>query len=489
MPKKEKKHTKKIKRKNSIKSNREFSIVKYFFIGLFALLIGNVCYFQIFEAEQTINNSYNKRQHVFSESVIRGTIYSSDGKVLAQTITDESGNEVRHYPYNEIFAHAVGYSTNGTTGVESIANFSLLRSNSSVFTKVYNFFHGYKNPGNSVVTTFDTELQKTAYEALGENDGAVLVMEPQTGKILAMVSKPDYNPNTILTDYEELVSKGENNESGSALFNRATQGSYTPGSVFKIFTVLEYYRQNSNYEAYRYTCQGKITVGHVCIRCFEEKEHGDLNLQDAFAYSCNGAFSTMGLTLDMDRFAQSCNDLLFDANLPINYPYTKSQFSLNGESTTDEIMRGSFGQHTTTVSPLHMLLITSAIANDGVLMQPYVVEKVVNDNGNVITLNEGLTYGVLLLQDEAEFIQECMRRTVEYGTATSLQSEEYVAYGKTGSAQISDSNDDTHAWFVGYAEDANGNQIAVAVIVEKKGLGSTYATPIAKKIFESYFSK
>ncbi len=489
MPKKEKRNTNKGKRKNNIKFNKEFAVVKYFFVGLFLLLIGNVCYFQIFKAEQTINNAYNKRQHTFSETVVRGTIYSADGKVLAQTIVDESGNEVRNYPYHEIFAHAVGYCTNGSTGVESIANFSLLRSNSSVFTKIYNFIEGNKNLGNDVITTFDSEVQKAAYEALGKNDGAVIVMDPKTGEILAMVSKPDFDPNTILTDYEQLIATGNEQESGSALFNRATQGSYTPGSVFKIFTTLEYYRQNSNFESYQYVCNGKATVGHVCIRCFEEKEHGELNLEKAFAYSCNGAFSTMGLTMDMERFRQSCEQLLFNTSLPISYPYTKSFFELNQLSTTDEIMRGSFGQHTTTVSPLHMLLITSAIANDGILMQPYVVEKVVNDAGRVISLNEGQTYGELLSQSESEFLQNCMRATVEYGTAKSLQSKDYIAYGKTGSAQVSDVNDDTHAWFVGYAEDENGKQIAIAVIVEKKGLGSTYATPIAKIIFDLYFLK
>ncbi len=489
MPEKEKKKRKTDARKKKNNGNREFVLVTYFFVAIFVALILYICFFQFFRAETVINNSYNKRQNLFSATVTRGSIYSADGKVLAETIIDENGNEVRHYPYNEIFAHAVGYSTNGNTGVEAIGNFSLLRSNTSIFNKVYNFLYENKNPGDSVITTFDSELQKIAYEAMGDYDGAVVVMDPKTGEILTMVSKPDFDPNTIVTDYESIISEGENGETGSALYNRVTQGSYTPGSIFKIITTLEYVRQNTNHASYKFDCTGEVTVENVCIHCVNQTAHGPLNLTTAFARSCNCAFSTMGLTMDMDRFAKTCEQLYFNRPLPTQYPSTESVFAVDGKSNTAEIMRASFGQHTTTVSPWHMMLIVSAIANDGVLMKPKVIDRVVNDSDALVLEYKNEEYEVLLSQGEAKYLQECMRAGVELGSAQRLQSDIYTAYGKTGSAQVSDVNDDTHGWFVGYATDDEGNQIAIAVIVEKRGHGSTYAVPIAKKVFDYYFSE
>lgn len=471
------------------KINREFAVVSSFFVIIFAALMIHVCYYQFFCSETVINNAYNKRPFVFADKVERGSIYSADGKVLAETVVDGKGNEVRTYPYNEIFAHAVGYSTNGTTGIESIANFSLLRSNTSVIKKICNFFAGKKHQGDSIITTFDSSLQQIAYEAMGEYDGAVIVMDPSNGNILAMVSKPDFNPNTILTDYDKLIGEGENGETGSALFNRATQGSYTPGSIFKVITTIEYLRQYSDDHSYHYACNGEVTVQNVCIHCVNNKAHGELTLESAFAYSCNGAYSTMGLNLNIDQFNNTCRQLLFNGRLPIPYPYTESIFELDNQSSTAAIMRASFGQHTTTVSPLHMLLITSAIANDGVLMTPRVIDRVVNENGVLIDKYPEEAYGSLLTKQEAEYIQKYMEATVAYGTAKALKSEEYTAAGKTGSAQVSDINENTHAWFIGYAYDEDGKQIAIAVIVENRGYGSTYAVPVAKKIFDVYFSK
>lgn len=475
--------------KKKTTKNREFAIITYFFVFIFLALILHVVFFQVFRAETVINNAYNKRQNLFAQSTIRGSILSADGEILAQTLVEDNGEEIRNYPYREVFAHAIGYSTNGTTGVEGIANFSLLRSNTSIFNQVYNFLYGYKNPGDTVVTTFDAALQQVAYEALGDYDGAVIAMDPKTGEILTMVSKPDYDPNIIATNYEDLIAEGEDGTTGSVLYNRATQGSYTPGSIFKIITTLEYVRQNTNHSSYTYDCQGEVTVDNTCIHCVNDKAHGMLDLTHAFAYSCNCAYSTMALTLDLDRYTQTCNGLLFNSELPIAYPYTKSSFDLGSNPSVAAIMRTGFGQHTTTVSPLHMLLITSAIANDGTLMKPMVVDKVMNDAEITVTDYKSEAYGALMTEKEAAFLQECMAAGVSVGSARGLQSDLYTAYGKTGSAQVSDENDDTHGWFVGYATDEEGNQIAIAVIVEKKGHGSTYAVPIAKKVFEAYFSK
>ena len=222
--------------KNSIKTgkkkkntkNREFAVITYSFLALFICLMGYFSYFQFFKSEEFINNPYNTRQETFAQKIVRGQILTNDGQVLAETVTDNEGNETRRYPYGSIFSHIVGYSTKGKSGIESLANFNLLRSNTAFLDKVGDEMQGEKSPGDNVVTTLDYGLQATAYDALGYYKGAIVVLEPSTGKILAMVSKPDFDPNTIAADWDNLTA---DDNTDAALLNRATQGLYPPGST------------------------------------------------------------------------------------------------------------------------------------------------------------------------------------------------------------------------------------------------------------------
>ncbi len=470
--------------KKENRNNREFTIIAYFFIALFVSLIIYLCYFQIVESETVINNTYNKRIELFADKVIRGDILSREGEVLATTSLDSEKKETRVYPYKKIFAHAIGFSTNGTTGLEDIANFELLRTHSFIGTQIVNLLTGNKSTGDTVVSTFSASLQKTAYEALANYDGAVIAMDPESGELLCMVSKPDFDPNEIINNYDKIIGEDEDS---SALLNRATQGSYTPGSTFKIFTTLEYFRENGIDANFEYTCDGSYSYNDVIIHCVNNKKHGQLDLEDAFAHSCNSAYSKIGLSLDMEGFKAYSKKLLFNSKLPTDYPYKKSNFSLDKNSDTASIMQGSIGQDKITLSPLHLLLITSAICNDGVVMKPYEIIKVVNDQGTSVTEYSKEEYKTILSKEYAAKLKEYMLETVESGTATSLQSKNYTAGGKTGSAEVSDSSDDTHSWFVGFAENEEGKKIAIAVIVERKGNGSKYAVPIAKKVFDQYF--
>ena len=232
------------------KRNKEFTVVTYAFFLLFFLLIGYFVYFMVFKSESAINHPYNKRQDSFEKYIVRGSIFSADGKVLAETKKDSEGKETRIYPYQNLFAHAIGYSKNGKAGVESIANFQLLRSNSFIAERIMNEVKGEQNIGDMVYTTYLYDLQKAAYDALGNYKGAVIAIEPSTGKILAMVSKPDFDPNTIVTDWDRLLKL---DPADSVLINRATQGSYAPGSVFKIFTTTEYLEEHQDdYLSFQY---------------------------------------------------------------------------------------------------------------------------------------------------------------------------------------------------------------------------------------------
>lgn len=217
-------------------------VITYFVVFIFIAMMAYLVKYVVFDANTTIANSYNKRQSLYAENVTKGKIISSDGVVLAETKVDSEGNETRVYPYGSMFAHVVGYDSNGQSGLELSANYYLLTSNQNILYKVYHALTDEKDMGNNVITTLDYNLQSTAYNALGNNDGAVIVIEPDTGKILAMVSKPDYDPN----DIDNVIAESSDSDS-SCLLNRATQGLYPPGSTFKILTTLEYIRENPDY--------------------------------------------------------------------------------------------------------------------------------------------------------------------------------------------------------------------------------------------------
>lgn len=477
------------KKKNN-KSNREFVIVTYFFLALFLCLIGYIVSFQVLQAETVINNPYNKRQTIFAQSIIRGKIESADGKVLAKTkVSSKTGKETRVYPAGNMFAHAVGFSTNGNTGIESFANFQLLRTHSFIGNQLMNMLSQKKNQGDTVVSTLSYKLQQAAYQGLGGYEGAVVALNPKTGKILCMVSKPDFDPNQVAEHYESIAGTDAEGKESSVLLNRTTQGSYTPGSTFKIFTTLEYLKEHGNNAEFNYHCTGAKTEGGTTIHCYGGEVHGDVDLKHLFAESCNCGYAEMGLSLDIASFQKLTKKMLFDRSLPVEYPYTKSKFSLNADSSTASIMMGSFGQDKITVSPIHLAMVAGAISNKGILMKPYSIDHVENDAGELVSENDPKKYKQLLSPQTARVMRRFMRETVRSGTATALQSGSYRAGGKTGSAQVSDSSDDTHSWFVGYAKNKKGKSIAIAVIVEKQGNGSRFAVPIAKNVFDAYFDK
>jgi peptidoglycan glycosyltransferase len=482
MAKKEKKWN----RTKKSSKNREFAVITYTFLAAFLCLMGYFAYFQFVRSEDFINNPYNTRQEILAAQVVRGKILSADGKTLAETLTDADGEETRSYPYGRMFAHVVGYSTSGRTGIESIANFNLLRSNTFFLEKTAEELQGEKSAGDNVITTLNYELQSVAYDALGSYDGAVIVLEPSTGKILAMVSKPDYDPNNIAAEWEELVSEDNNS---SVLLNRATQGLYPPGSTFKIFTTLEYIHENPEYSSYSFQCSGIFSLDDQSIRCYNGISHGTVDLRSSFANSCNASYASIGTTLDLDSFAKLCENMLFNTELPTSFAYSESSFSLDAQTSSEaEIMQTAIGQGKTLVTPFHMALVTAAIANDGVLMNPYVIDHTENEDGAIVKEYEPSTYGSLMTTDDAKLLQQYMHYVVEEGTGKKLQSESYEAYGKTGSAEFKDDSSSCHSWFVGYAHHWEKEDIAVAVLVEDSGSGSEYAVPIAKQIFDSYYA-
>lgn len=466
------------------KKDTEYVVVSYFFVLIFVSLIGYLIYFNTVLKDDILSSSYNRRQNQAAETIIRGDIKSLDGETLAYTDVDSEGNETRIYPYDDLFAHAVGYMNNGKGGLEAIANYHLLTSHAFILERIQNEFLEEKNDGDTVVATLDYSLQKTAYDALGDYKGAVVVIEPSTGRILSMVSKPDYDPNTLEQNWESIV----NDENSSVLVNRATQGQYPPGSIYKIITSLSYLREKGRIDSYHYDCKGELTIGEHTIHCYAGTVHGNETFREAFASSCNTSFAQIGLELGANALEKTSNDLLFNAKLPVELTYKKSEFQLDSTAGDATIMQTSFGQGETLVSPMHMALITCAIANGGTLMKTYMIDHIENNNGDLVSTTKPKAYRTLMTPEEAQVLSELMEQVVTSGTASKLNDHSYTAAGKTGSAEFykEDGSIGTHSWFVGFSN-VDQPDIVVCVLAEGAGTGSSVAVPIAEKIFNAYY--
>lgn len=466
-------------------TNRNILLITYLMVGLFISMIGYFGYFLQVRGETVINNSYNARLDRFSDRIIRGELLSHDGQILARTEVDEDGSERRVYPYGPLFAHSVGYSDHGKTGLEALANFYLLSSHMNLIEQTVNEFSGVKNIGDNVITTLDVDLQQTASDALGGRRGAVIVMEPDTGKILAMISRPEYDPNTLGADWDFLIS-GENTE--AQLLNRATQGLYPPGSTFKILTILEYIREHPDtWREYTFDCDGIYECGDYTISCYHGNVHGHQTLEQAFANSCNGAFAALGQELDAGAMHDLAEQLLFNQELPLSLAYSKGSFTMNTGADTWEILQTSIGQGNTQITPMHNAMITAAIANGGILMKPYLLERVESAAGEEVKRFLPESAGSLMTADEAEALSGLMRLVVTEGTGSAVRTDAYSVAGKTGSAEF-ETGRETHAWFTGFAP-AENPRLAVTVVVEEAGSGGQVAAPIARSIFDRYFSR
>ena len=450
-------------------------------------------YFLVTESKSIINNPYNTRIDLLAKKVSRGTIYGRNGEVLAETIVDEDGKEIRYYPFGSLFVHMVGYNTHGKSGVEYSMNYELLTSKTGFFKKLVNDFKGKKDEGNSVHTTLDARLQKAAYDALGEYKGAVVVLEPSTGKILAMVSKPDFDPNNITELWQTLINEEGALEDGTvdetsdaAMLNRATQGLYEPGSVFKIITTLAYIREYPDtWREFTHDCSdGIFKDGGVKISCYHGKAHGENSLEKAFALSCNGAFAEIGNQISFELISDTCDSLGMNVVLNGSVASLTNRFTLEEDSPKWEYLQTMIGQGGTAITPFYGAMLAGTIANSGTAMIPYMIDYVAAPNGDIITEYVPQMYGAWMTEEEAGILGELMRGCVTEGTAYSLNSLEAECYGKTGTAETQ--AEKPNAWFVGYAVTEGKADIAISVIVEESGSGSEYAVPVAKAVIEEY---
>lgn len=473
--------------KKNKKKNMPMVITTYFTVAVIVSMIGYIILFIQKDAEAVIANSRNIRQDDFANVVERGDIITSDGVVIASSATDKNGNTTRVYPYDNMFAHLVGYDKYGRAGLELSGNFYMLRSHVNIFERVYKQLKEEKNRGDNLVTTVDFNLQEAAYNALSNCNGAVVAIEPSTGKVKVMLSKPDYNPNNIDELWEYLDT--EEGSKSTVLLNRATSGMYAPGSTFKVISLLEYIRENPNtYDSYTYHCTGSDIFDAVDIHCYDSTAHGDETLKDTLAYSCNSSFANLGTTFDYKKYRETADSLLFNCELPYQGAYSESYFEIDKDSNASELPQTVIGQGETRITPLHNAMIFSAIANKGKLMKPYLIDKISNDDGGTVKKFVPEEYGQLITEKEADILTEYMKSVCEYGTAAwYFDGASYETAGKTGTAEY-DNEGGCNSWFVGFSNPDNP-ELVVSVIVEDYNLNGISATYVARQIFDAYYSK
>ncbi len=447
----------------------------FLIIGLMAYIV----HFMVTEKDQVIANAANSRLDKYAAEVIRGEIVTSDGKTVA-----ENDGEKRYYPYDNLFAHVVGYSEYTKAGIELVGNYYLSESHANIIERFINTLREEKNEGDTVVSTLNYKMQRTAYDALGGADGAVVVMEPDTGKILAMVSKPDFNPNDIDEVWKE--ANDEENDS-SVLLNRATQGLYPPGSTFKVLTTLSFMRQKPlKYKKYHYDCASEEEIFNgVSVHCYGRHVHGEEDLSEALSNSCNQAFADIGVQLNVDKWRDTLESFLFNKSLPYMDASAESKFYLDGKSDKGYIPQTAFGQGDTLITPLHNAMIMSTIANGGLMMKPYFIDSIENYKGTRIKKFSPDSYDTLMTAEEVDTIIPYLRKVVTEGTAADyFAGASYEAAGKTGTAEYANGDHD-YSWFVGF-NDVDNPEVVVSVLVEESDVNGVKAAAVARSLFDQY---
>lgn len=457
--------------------NKPLNRIKWMFFILFGGLSFYILYWTIFLSDTLMVNEYNPRLGLIEASVKRGAIVDRNGEILASSELTENGYE-RKYPFDNLFVHTVGYVDHGKSGLEKKYDLALIRSGDNLFEKLMRELNGNIVIGNTLKTTLDVTLQEIARQGLGSYRGAVVAMDPQTGGILAMVSSPDFSANNVADIYDEIAVDDEE----ASLLNRGTQGLYPPGSTFKVVTSIAYLENHAPSDFY-YFCEGQDIIGSKSIHCYGNQAHGWVDLEAAFALSCNTSFAKISTELSKTRLKEISEQFLLNAPIEFDLETKASRFVLGEESTSDEMVVTVIGQGETEMTPLNDLLIAAAVAGQGTVKAPHLIQGIYNEAGDEVFAYEVRDYATIMTPAMAKQIAAYMAKTSSEGTAKDLNSLSYPVASKTGTAETDDELD--HAWYIGYAP-LDNPQIAIAIIVENSGSGSKFAVPIAKSMYQAY---
>ncbi len=457
--------------------NKRLVFVMVFFVALFMTLALYLVYFQLFKRSDIENDSHNRRLWVNEDNIKRGSIYDRNGNVLAYSEEDSDGSQYRIYNYGKSASSVTGYSskTYGKTGIEKSYNKELLAlsgENLSNFRKMV-----VKNDtGYDVHLSLDQNIQEIVYEHIKDIKGSCVVMNPKTGEVLALVSNPSYDPNSVDEDWDFLIQNTD-----GPLVNRATSGAYRPGSTFKIVTatgVLNYDIDTS------YNDTGVETIQGYDIKNFADQAFGMVNLRSAFVNSINTYFASKTNDLGRDKYKELAEKFMINKDYEFDMDKNNAIIPFDDLNQVDLAMTG-FGYGKTQISPLHMAMITSAIANEGKMMQPRLVTKVIDKDGKIIEEKKDKVLSEVTSVENANYIRDMMVSVVNEGTGTSAYLDSVQIAGKTGTADKE--NNLLDAWFVGFAP-AYDPDLAIALVVEDSDdTGGVVAAPIARDIISEIY--
>jgi peptidoglycan glycosyltransferase len=470
----------------------------------YSILAVGLGYWQVVQSQNLSEDPRNPLVVQASRSAPRGQILAADGQILARN-SGRGANSVRVYPY-AVFAPVIGYKSLlfGTAGLEraydqQLIGLRTLSPGDEFFAK----FRGDRYDPADLITSLDVDLQQAAADLLGSDSGAVVAIEPSTGRILAMVSGPTFDPNKIADpDKAKAYLDKLQQSNDSPLLNRATQGQYVPGSVFKIVTAVagigsDEITPDTTFENQPAEYETGFLVQGFRVRDARRPFQTDhpLNFYEGTEVSSNIWYAHAGLKTGASNMLTWANKLGFGAPIPFDLPTARSQITngggpLDGFTDQVELANAAYGQGETLVTPLQMALVASTIANNGVEMKPKLVDALRAQSGTVTAIDPQVLSNVLSF-DRANIIRQAMIQAVEgqYGAsfAGGARVPGVTVAGKSGSAQLGDGSL-PHSWFIGFAP-ADNPQIAIAVIVERAGSGAGRAVPMAGELLADYLGR
>ena len=471
-------------------------------IVMFVALMAASTWVQYLQAPALNNDARNVRTLYREYGNPRGPIVVGGEAVAFSVPVDTSFNFLRTYTDGPLYAPVTGfYSTVYTrSGLEQAMNTELNGSADSLFlTRLQDLITGRQPLGASVELTIDPAAQRAAWDALAGQVGAVVAMDPKTGAILAMVSSPSFDPNLLAGHSTPEVTAAWtalNEDPARPMVNRAIAGdTYPPGSVFKLVTAAAALESGLSPDTVVEAPveldlpQTTKTIGNFGGSACSPA--GTISLADALRISCNTAFGRLGLDLGDGALRAQARAFGFDTALAVPLKVTESRYP--AEPDLPETALTAIGQHDVRVTPLQVAMISAAIANDGVLMRPYLVETVRNQDLTSVSAATPTELGRAVSPTTARQLRDMMTAVVESGTGRAAQIPGIAVAGKTGTAQTG-SDAAPHAWFTAFAP-ANDPQIAIAVVVENGGAlgdeatGGAVAAPIARAVIEAVLGR
>lgn len=462
--------------------------VLFVFLMFFMALIVYITYFEVYNADSIEKKPMNKRIWAKRNEVLRGTIYDRNLQALTNSTRVDTLTQKRDYTGGAAFAHVLGYVNPkyGITGLESKYDSELMANDTNLTDFMSLKKKKEQKIGHDLVTTLDMNLQKKAYDLLGDHVGAVVALNPKTGEILAMVSKPSFDPNNLNSIWSSI-----NSDKNRPLLNRAVSGLYPPGSTFKTVTSVSALDNISGIKGQSFEDNGRLYFNTKdYLTDFEGESFGTLSFKEAYVHSSNVVFGQIGLDLGNDNLRKTAEKFYFNQSIPCDgIIIDKSKFPKYKSYEKGNIAQSAIGQAGVLASPMQMALVASTIANNGIMMEPYLVDKVTNNKGKIVKQFNATALSTVMSKEDASYMKDMMRSVVTSGTGAGISYLGYDMCGKTGTAENNNQgkNSPAHSWFIAFAPYSDP-KIAVAVIAENSGQGAQVAAPIAGGVIQTYLS-